>query len=98
MGRKKYVHINSNPTKFIVEIYNYAHYFTVTGNVYGQPKPIASRTQELKTLYEKFFVEHKPETQAPQPKETNSSTPKNPTPTTSNQQSEYFSSENLSDN
>ena len=42
MGRKKYVHVDSNPTKFIVEIYNYAHYFTVTGNVYGEAKPMTT--------------------------------------------------------
>ncbi|MBR1438814.1 MAG: hypothetical protein IJ587_09795 [Synergistaceae bacterium] len=98
IGRKKYVYIPSNTNKFIIEIYNHSHYFTITGNFYQQPQPIASRTLELKTLYEKFFVEHKPESQAPQQKGTNSSTPKNKTATTSNPQCDVFSSEHLSDN
>ncbi len=61
IGRKKYIYIVPNPTKFIIELYNHSHYFTVTGNIYGEPKEIASRTEELKTLYEKYFAEHKTE-------------------------------------
>ncbi len=99
IGRKKYVNIPTSTTKFIIELYNHSHYFTVTGNPYGQPKPISSRTHELKTLYEKYFVEHKNEnTVAP--------TRENPVPVPTrnqsshnlNSQGEYFVSENLSDN
>ena len=90
IGRKKYIYIVPNPTKFIIEIYNHSHYFTVTGNIYGQPKPIASRTQELKALYDKYFLDIKPEpklqttqtidTTTPTPVMPQNTTPKNPTP------------------
>ena len=97
IGRKKYFHVDSNHTKFIVEFYNYAHYFTVTGNIYGEPQPIASRTKELKTLYDNYFVEHKPETQTTQVKEATLSIPQKQAPIITNSQSNYFSSEDLSD-
>ena len=98
IGRKKYVNIPNNPTKFIIEIYNHSHYFTVTGNPYGQPKPIASRTQELKTLYEKFFVEHKNENTLAPAKEKPVSVSRSQPFHNSNPQSDFFSSEDLSDN
>ncbi|MBR2207764.1 MAG: hypothetical protein IJ859_03050 [Synergistaceae bacterium] len=92
LGRKKYVFITSNPTKFIIEVYNYVHYFTVTGNIFGQAKEIASRTEELKALYEKYFVEHKPETSVAKP------APYIQTFNNSYSQENFFSSEYLSDN
>ena len=99
IGRKKYVNIPTSTTKFIIELYNHSHYFTVTGNPYGQPKPIASRTQELKTLYEKFFVEHKNENTVAPTRENPMSVPtKNQASHNLNSQGEYFASENLSDN
>ena len=93
-GRKKYVNIHNNPTKFIIELYNHSHYFTVTGNIYGEPKPIASRTHELKVLYDKFFSEHKPENPIKIPP---ASVSRNQIFSNSNPQSEYFASEDLSD-
>ena len=90
IGRKRYIYIVPNPTKFIIEMYNHSHYFTVTGNVYGEAKEIASRTEELKTLYEKYFAEHKTEN----PVVANTSPPVS-VPTNSTM--EYFSSEDLTD-
>lgn len=90
LSRKKYVFVATNTTKFIIEIYNYAHYFTVTGNIFGHAKEIASRTEELKALYEKYFAEHKPEIPAAKP---NIQTPNN-----SYSLREKFSAEYLSNN
>ncbi len=39
-----------------LEIYDNGRYFTVTGNVYGKPKPIADRTAELKQIYARYLV------------------------------------------
>ena len=97
-GRKKYVNIPNNPTKFIIELYNHSHYFTVTGNPYGEPKPIASRTLELNILYDKFFAEHRPENPAAPVTTPPASVSRNQICSNSNPQSEYFASENLSDN
>ena len=95
IGRKKYIYIVPNPTKFIIEMYNHSHYFTVTGNVYGEAKEIASRTKEIKILYEKYFVEHKAEntvaSSTPQPV----SSP--PQPHSAPPIAEYFPSEDLTD-
>ena len=38
-----------------LEIYNEGRYFTVTGNVYGEIKPIATRTAELQSIHDRFF-------------------------------------------
>ena len=97
-GRKKYVNIPNNPTKFIIELYNHSHYFTVTGNPYRQPKPIASRTIELKTLYEKYFVEYKTENPVAPVTTPPASVSRNQIFSNSSLQMEYFSAENLSDN
>lgn len=108
IGRKKYIYIVPNPTKFIIELYNHSHYFTVTGNIYGQPKEIASCTLELQALYDKYFVDIKPEPK-PNPTIDNTTptptTPKPPTPKNAptkakpkfEPKGEYFVVEDLSD-
>ena len=98
IGRKKYVYIPTSTTKFIIEIYNHSHYFTVTGNSYGETKPIASRTHELKILYDKFFAEHKPENPVAPVTTPPASVSRNQIFSKSNPQREYFSADNLSDN
>ncbi len=40
-----------------LEIYDSGRYFTVTGKVYGESKPIAERTEELRRLYGKYMAE-----------------------------------------
>ena len=42
-----------------VEAYSEGRYFTITGQVYGDVKPIAERTGEMRVVYEKYIV--KPE-------------------------------------
>jgi putative DNA primase/helicase len=42
-----------------VEIYGESRYFTVTGDTYGDPKPIARRTAELQTIHDEFLPEGK---------------------------------------
>ena len=39
-----------------VEAYSEGRYFTVTGQVYGDVKPIAERTAELKKVYQKYLA------------------------------------------
>jgi len=39
-----------------LEIYNKGRYFTVTGNVYGTPKSIETRTTELQGIHDKFLI------------------------------------------
>ena len=51
-GRRKNV---SGTENCMIELYNYAHYFTVTGNIYGEPKNIEVRTTQLEALFKKFF-------------------------------------------
>ena len=97
-GRKKYVHIPTSTTKFIIEIYNHSHYFTVTGNPYGETKPIASRTLELKILYDKFFAEHRTQNHVAHVTTPPPSVSRNQIFSKSNPQREYFSADNLSDN
>ena len=36
-------------------MYNFGRYFTLTGKVYGTPKPIEERTIEFNEIYEKYF-------------------------------------------
>ncbi len=38
-----------------LEIYNEGRYFTVTGNVCGEIKPIATRTAELQSIHDRFL-------------------------------------------
>lgn len=94
IGRKKSIYIVPNPTKFIIEIYNHSHYFTVTGNVFSEPKSIASRTDELKALYDKYFADKK-DTPIETVKEVPVTAPKKLTFPVNPE--EYFSAEDLSD-
>lgn len=41
---------------YFVEIYSTGRYFTVTGNVMGGLKPIATRTAELQAVHDKFLL------------------------------------------
>ena len=41
---------------YFLEIYNEGRYFTVTGNVLGDIKPIENRTTELQTIHDKFLL------------------------------------------
>lgn len=50
-----------------LEIYCDKHYFTVTGNVYGEEKPIENRTQELLVVYREYFVKPRQERAKKQP-------------------------------
>ncbi len=97
-GRKKYIHIPNNATKFIIEIYNHSHYFTVTGNIYGEAKNIESRTEELKLLYEKYFTDQVKE--VPAYNKQTSKIPENISRQNShyeNLQNEHFDPDDLSD-
>ena len=42
-------------SKLGIEIYDSGRYFTVTGRVYGELKPIAERTEELRSVYTKYL-------------------------------------------
>ena len=42
-----------------LEMYDSGRYFTVTGNVYGETKPIAERTKMAREVYEKYLSESK---------------------------------------
>ena len=54
-----------------IEMYDSGRYFTITGHVYGEAKPIAERTAEMKTVYEKYLAKSEKtseeETIKPQP-------------------------------
>jgi len=54
IGRKK-----SLPNGCGLEMYNYRHYFTVTGKIYGEAKRVEERTAEYGKIYEKYFMEDK---------------------------------------
>jgi putative DNA primase/helicase len=41
---------------FFLEIYGDRRYFTVTGDVYGGLKPIATRTAELQAIHDKYLL------------------------------------------
>jgi putative DNA primase/helicase len=41
---------------YFLEIYNEGRYFTVTGNVYGNLKPIETRTAELQEIHDKYLL------------------------------------------
>lgn len=38
-----------------LEMYNHSRYFTVTGNVFRDPRPVADRTSECRTLHGQYF-------------------------------------------
>lgn len=59
-----------------IEIYDSAWYFTVSGKPYGEPKPIAERTQQCKQLCATFFTK-KPAEKITAP-ETTATTKKTP--------------------
>ena len=62
---------NKNPQNGL-EMYDTHRYFTVTGNVYGEVKPLAERTEEARRVYEKYMPkEEKPQHTPP----VNASTP-----------------------
>ena len=49
-----------------LEIYDSGRYFTITGNVYGEGKPIAERTEQLRRVYGKYMAEkEKPKANPP---------------------------------
>ena len=40
-----------------IEVYDTGRYFTVTGKIYGECKPIQERTEECKKVYVKYFIQ-----------------------------------------
>ena len=44
-----------------IEMYDSGRYFTVTGNIYGEAKPIAERTEIARKIYDKYFIKSKPD-------------------------------------
>lgn len=51
-----------------LEIYDHKRYLTVTGEVYGEVKPICERTEELRQVYSRYMAERekpKPKTSPP---------------------------------
>ena len=77
-----------------VEAYSEGRYFTVTGRVYGDAKPIGERTAEMKIVYEKYLAKSK-KTERAKPAQTISPTVE--TQPTKTPQGERISSEDLSD-
>ena len=43
------------------EIYDEKRYFTVTGNIFGNPKPMRERSETVKAVYCEYFTEKKPD-------------------------------------
>ena len=39
-----------------LEIYDGGRYFTVTGKIFGEAKPVAERTKETREIYDKYFI------------------------------------------
>ena len=54
-------------SKLGLELYIARHYFTVTGNVYGEMKPLAERTKEFKAVYTKYLAKPVIELEKPKP-------------------------------
>ena len=48
-----------------IEMYNHGRYFTITGQVYGEEREVAERTEEYRKLHEKYFVERVKPTPSP---------------------------------
>ena len=44
-----------------IEMYDSGRYFTITGNVYSEAKPIAERTETARKVYDKYFIKSKPD-------------------------------------
>lgn len=42
-----------------LEMYNNGRFFTVTGKIYGNPKSIQERTEQVKAVYNKYINKHK---------------------------------------
>ena len=54
-------------SKLGIEVYDKGRYFTVTGRAYGEQKPIAERTEELRLVYAKYLLSvREPEKPKPQ--------------------------------
>lgn len=52
-----------------LEMYDTGRFFTVTGKVYGEPRAIEMRSDEVKKIYEKYLIKHdKQKTSMPQQK------------------------------
>lgn len=47
-----------------IEMYDSERYFTITGKVYGKPKPITERTETARKIYDKYFIQSKPKNAA----------------------------------
>ncbi len=47
--------------KGFIEMYKAKRYFTVTGNIYGELKPINERTEQVRKLFNKYFSDSKSE-------------------------------------
>lgn len=60
-------------SKLGLELYIASRYFTVTGNVYGEMKPLADRTQQFKAVYTKCLA--KPVIETAKSKTTSSTAP-----------------------
>lgn len=48
-----------------LEMYNHGRFFTVTGNVYGELKPIQERTEQAKAVYMKYLYQPPKQKQQP---------------------------------
>ena len=52
---KNSFNIGNRNDKLGIEIYNHSRFFTITGNVYENIKPIEERTEQVKRIYEIYF-------------------------------------------
>ena len=59
IGNKVYWPSSIEGQKIVLEVYNHSRYFTFTANAYKEVKNVASRTEELNKLYEKYFLKAK---------------------------------------
>ncbi|MBR1438914.1 MAG: hypothetical protein IJ587_10305 [Synergistaceae bacterium] len=53
-----------------LEIYDSKRYFVMTGNVYGEERPIAERTEELREVYEKYMRKRESDNKVEKPHHT----------------------------
>lgn len=58
-----------------VELYYGRHFFTVTERIFGDPKPIAERTNEARQVFAKYLAKPKPEQRTERPEYTPHATP-----------------------
>ena len=52
IGRRKGIN-----TLSAIEMYTYGRYFTVTGEIFGEPRDVAERSEEFLEVYERYFGE-----------------------------------------